>query len=151
MVPYSVTHLHLFPMVCPPGASCCHSIASSEFFRKQVHLWHSHIWNLCAEFEPCCSWEKAVTTCKNQERWFIGLIVWGQILKNICKNMVVFLAEVLRGYWCGGIHCFCILRFLSRRLRMLTGRSYLIYFILFIGQGSGTCKLWTAFSVNQNI
>lgn len=142
-----------FALLEPPAA--IRLLARSSLGNK-VHLWHPHMWNLCAEFEAHCSREKAATTCKHQEGWMIHWIdrIGSGTKKTYVRIRLCFLEkcwEDISDTWCGGIRCFCILIFLSTRLRLLTGRNYLIYFILFIGQGSGTCKLWTPFSVSQNI
>lgn len=78
----------------------------------------------------------------------------GANVKRVSTNVISFLEKVSKYYLISNVvtlHCFCILMFFSVWLRLLTFRSCLIYFILFIGWGQALRKLWTAFSVNQNI
>lgn len=61
--------------------------------------------------------------------------------KKVSTNVISFLEKVSEDYLIFDMvtfHCFCLLMLFSVWLRLLTYRSCLIYFILFIGWGSGT-------------
>lgn len=80
----------------------------------------------------------------------------GANVKKVSTNVISFLEKVSKDYLIFDMvtfHCFCLLMLSSVWLRLLTYRSCLIYFILFylLDGGQALCKLWTAFSVNQNI
>lgn len=65
----------------------------------------------------------------------------GANVKKVSTNVISFLEKVSKDYLISDVltfHCFCILMFFSAWLRLLTYRSCLIYFILFIEWGSGT-------------
>lgn len=140
----SVSCSFYFPPICTleaPAASLCWLRLPSE---SKFHLCHCPCW------KPCPGW----STLLPKRKWVTGLILWVQMLKKVSTNVISFLEKVLKDCLIADVmilHCFCILMFFFSVWLMLTFRSRLIYFILFIGWGQALCKLWAAFSVNQNI
>lgn len=135
----------LFSPICTSGSTCCQSVAGSGFLKRAN--------STCATLPAESPAQRLKHIAPKKEMGDRDDIVGPNVTKG--KHKCYFIswksAKRLSYSWCDDITLFLHFDVFFSVWLMLTFRSRLIYFILFIGWGQALCKLWAAFSVNQNI